>query len=521
MKLKNMIGGASEYEVSIDEKGMQPMNVIDEDGLLQAALESKKLIKIGEGLYLDAIKSIVYVFEDGKINKYDLQYGSSGGGLSAYGETYYYIKSDGKRIYLDNLSKYYENFIEFEEQSYNFIPSIMEFPKQRRPRGTIAIYRDDSKEGEAITAELGKFKEEYDEARKTPKPAIGTLSQLASSELSRLTTGEEKPTFHIYTTGLNKLLGGFDCFKCFKVFMNLFNEHIGTSVSVSIFHYVIDSDKQEGNTYNKEELMALSNPYPTYIIPKLLTPEIIIDTPAQFKFLFDCSGMVYNHPLKGLVFNREYFDFNEMKLPSGLEFDKHIELFQGMHCPLSYDPKKYFIKIQDDKVLTVYDKLVEFNSSVGEGTIIDIDSEQIKRGYSYLPDKIYEDTNIMILGLSFEDESMSELMLELLEKLEKYINIELLDLLCKHLHHNHKVEKEYINNICLIMLDRIIIGIVWKHFYEQIDEYADYVDNGYFNMMIYKYGKKIRSYIQNPGTRTIDDFVRSIIELEEKRLQAK
>jgi len=92
MKLKNMIGGASEYQVSIDSGEMQPMSVIDEDGLLQTVLESKKLIKIGEGLYLDAIKSKVYVFEDGKINKYDLLYGSTSGGLSSLGETYYYIK---------------------------------------------------------------------------------------------------------------------------------------------------------------------------------------------------------------------------------------------------------------------------------------------------------------------------------------------------------------------------------------------------------------------------------------------
>jgi hypothetical protein len=507
MKLKNMIGGASEYEVSIDEKGMQPMSVIDEDGLLQTVLESKKLINIGEGLYLDAIKSKVYVFEDGKINKYDLQYGSSGGGLSAYGETYYYIKSDGKRIYLDNLSKYYENFIEFEEQSYNFIPSIMEFPIQRRPRGTIAIYRDDSKEGEAITAELGKFKKEYDKTQRITKPTIGTLSQSTSSELSRLTTGEEKPTFHIYTTGLNKLYGGFDCFKCFKVFMNLFNEHFGSGVSVSIFHYVIDSDKQEGNTYNERDLIALSQRYKTNIIKELLMPDIIIDKHATFKFVFDCSGMVYNHPLKGLVFDEKYFDKHRIGLKEGLSYDEHIELFQGMHCPLSDYPNNYMIQIDDGKVLTVYDILVKFNKSRGSPGVIDILGKI--EGFEYLPETIFNEVRAIIKQRLFNSKKNRENMLSSLEILRKNIRNDFLDELAYVLDKRAIIPDGLITITVMIMLERLIINTVGSTLgIERPDS------NEYFQSMTNKYGDAIRLYFQKPNDKPIEYLVESIIDSE-------
>ena len=507
MKLKNMIGGASEYKVSIDGTEMQPMRAIDEDGLLQTVLESKKLIKIGERLYLDAIKSKVYVFEDGKINKYDLNYGLTSGGLSALDETYYYINSKGKRIKLDDLSKYYKNFIEFEGQSYNFIPSIMEFPEQRRPEGTIAIYRDDSKEEEAITAELGKFKKEYDEAQKTPKPTIGTLSQSASSELSRLTTGEEKPTFHIYTTGLNKSFAGIDYIKCFKVFMNLFNERFGSGVSVSIFHYVIDSDEQEGNTYDKRELMALSNPYPTKIIRELLTPEIIIDTPATFKFVFDCSGMVYNHPSEGLVFDKKYFDKHHIELREGLEFNKHIELFQGMHCPLLYYLNNYMIQIDDGKVLTVYDILVKFNKSRDSRGVIDI--LEPLQGFEYLPRTISNEVQTKIEQMLFDDEKNRGNMLNMLSSLKRQIRTDFLDELAYVLVKRASIPDGLIKVPVMIMLERLIINMVGSTLGIERHDI-----NEYFQLMTEKHGDAIRSYFQNSNDKSIEYLVESIIDLE-------
>ena len=384
----------------------------------------------------------------------------------------------------------------------------MGFPIQRRPEGTIAIYRDDTKEGKAITAELEKFKKEYDKTQKTPKPTIGTLSQLASSELSRLTTGKEKPTFHIYTTGLNKLYGGFDCFKCFKVFMNLFNEHIGPDVSVFIFHYVIDSEKQEGNTYNERDLIALSQQYPTYI-KNLLMPGIIIDKPATFKFVFDCSGMVYNHPLKGLVFDRKYFEEHQIGLRKKLSYDEHIGLFQGMHCPLSYDPNNYMIQIYDDKVLTVYDILVKFNKSRGSLGVIDILGKF--EGFEYLPETIFNEVQAEIKRRLFNFKENEINMLYRLLLLKQNIRTDLLDDLADILVKRDTIPDDFINITVMIMLERLIIDKVGSTL--GIKRHGS---NEYFQSMTNKYGDAIRLYFQKPNDKPIEYLVESIIDLENR-----
>ena len=502
LNLKNMIGGASTYRVSIDGSDMQPIDQYDYTGVLQAALESKKLIKIGEGIYLDAIKSKVYVFEDGNTNEYDLQYSSgAGGGLSASGGTYYYMKSRGK-INLGDLSKHYKNFIQVEQQSYDLIPSIMRPPERGRPGGIIAIYRnDDDDEAGERTKGLGIFKKEYEEAQRTPRPAIETSLVSASSELSRMPTGERKPTFHIYTTGLDSSSSPL-----FKVYFHAFLANNNWSdYDVSIFHHIIDRGTSD------VVISILSSGYQTEIVRELLTPEEIIERPAQFKFLFDCSGMVYNHPLEGLVFDEEYFKTNRMQLPSGLKFDKHIELFQGMHCRLTDDPKNYVVNIDDDKVLTVYDKLVEFNNSNNMSGVID-EQEKLK-GFVYLPQIILDRVLLEIGRMKFNDEENRQIMLNILQILQKNIRKDFLNLLTEILTEQKKIKKEdgFISITAQIMLERLIISIVGRNLYIE-DPYSD----EYFQSMILKYFGLIHSY---PNTDSREILVTKIMDLEMARHQ--
>jgi len=483
LNLKNMIGGGSTYHFSIDGIDMQPIDQYDNTEGLQAALESKKLIKIGEGIYLDAIKSKVYVFEDGNTNEYDLEYASSaGGGLSASGGTYYYMKSGSKHVDLGDLSIYYKDFIHDEEQSYDLVPSIMRPPERGRPEGTIAIYRDDDDhEAGERTKGLGIFKKEYEEAQRTPRHAIETSLVSASSELSRMPTGESdrKPTFHIYTTGLDSSSSPL-----FKVYFHAFLANNNWSdYDVSIFHHITDREKLD------EITMQFLRRYPTEIVRRLLTPEEIIGRPAQFKFLFDCSGMVYNHPLEGLVFDKEYFDTNRMQSPSGLEFDKHIELFQGIHCPSTDDPKNYVVNIKDGKVLTVYDKLVEFNNSSDISGVID--KQEKLKDFKYLPEIILDMVLLEIDKMNFNDEKNRQLMLDILKNLKKYIRYDFLNLLTEYLTEQKEIRKEdkFISIIIQIMLERLIINMVGQQLgIENPDS------DEYFQSMILKYVDLIHSY---------------------------
>ena len=504
LNLKNMIGGGSTYHFSIDGIDMQPIDQYDNTEGLQAALESKKLIKIGEGIYLDAIKSKVYVFEDGNTNEYDLEYASSaGGGLSASGGTYYYMKSGSKHVDLGDLSIYYKDFIHDEEQSYDLVPSIMRPPERGRPEGTIAIYRDDDTEAQTErTADLGRYKKEYDEKlsgslgrqeqdsapaspvsaslQRLSLPSVPASPQSALSELSRMPTGERKPTFHIYTTGLYSPSFASNFWVCFNIFMT---ENDWSGYDISIFHHITDREKLD------EITMQFLRRYPTEIVRRLLTPEEIIGRPAQFKFLFDCSGMVYNHPLEGLVFDKEYFDTNRMQSPSGLEFDKHIELFQGIHCPSTDDPKNYVVNIKDGKVLTVYDKLVEFNNSSDISGVID--KQEKLKDFKYLPEIILDMVLLEIDKMNFNDEKNRQLMLDILKNLKKYIRYDFLNLLTEYLTEQKEIRKEdkFISIIIQIMLERLIINMVGQQLgIENPDS------DEYFQSMILKYVDLIHSY---------------------------
>ena len=494
LNLKNMIGGASTYHVSIDESDMQPIDLYDDSGVLKAALESKKLIEIGEGIYLDAIKSKVYVFEDGKINEYDLAYGSSvGGGLSASGGTYYYMKS-GSKINLGDLSDLYKNFIQVEEQSYDLVPSITRHLERGRPEGTIAIYRDDDTEAQTErTADLGRYKKEYDEklsgslgrqeqysAPASPVPA--SLQRLslplpsvpasppkfplpsALSELSRLRTGEEKLTFYIYTTGLGYSINkpvyinygkGLSRRKDESVhFINKWENFLPLLLRILpkkftriiINHYdPFERDETSGEirrkfiaelilkdgTHTEEDKIVTSNFYETGIdMSKLEHPH----------FVFDCAGVLDNNPERGLC-----IDTDQGWVPA--------EGICGMYCPYNtYKFPKGMIKYDEtlDKCITVYDVLVSKNKESGNKYIIgNFQGEYEGRGYSDLMKEI-----IVLLYKSAREKYTDDKLQEKLDKIDEDY-----DKICFSL----------INFLMSINRDfKMIIGFTYNMYFEEL-----------------------------------------------------
>lgn len=488
LNLKNMIGGGSTYHFSIDGIDMQPIDQYDDTEGLQAVLESKKLIEIGEGIYLDAIKSKVYVFEDGNTNEYDLKYDSSaGGGLSASGKTYYYMKSES-RINLDDLSKHYKDFIKVGEQSYNLIPSITEHLERGRPEGTIAIYRDDDTEAQTErTADLGRYKKEYDEKLSgshgrqeqdsaPASPVSASLQRLslpsvpasppkfplpsALSELSRLRTGEEKLTFYIYTTGLGYSINkpvyinygkGLSRRKDESVhFINKWENFLplllrilpGKFTRIIINHYdPFERDETSGEirrkfiaelilkdgTHTEEDKIVTSNFYETGIdMSKLEHPH----------FVFDCAGVLDNNPERGLC-----IDTDQGWVPA--------EGICGMYCPYNtYKFPKRIIKYDKlhDKCITVYDVLVSKNKKFRNNYIIgNFQGEYEGRGYSDLMKEI------IVLLYKFAREKYTD------DKLQEKLD---------------KIDEDY-DKICFLLINILINIHVDNNFKIIIDSVSD------------------------------------------------
>jgi hypothetical protein len=311
-------------------------------------------------------------------------------------------------------------------------------------------------------------------------------------------TGERKPTFHIYTTGLYSPSFASNFWVCFNIFMT---ENDWSGYDISIFHHITDREKLD------EITMQFLRRYPTEIVRRLLTPEEIIGRPAQFKFLFDCSGMVYNHPSEGLVFDKKYFDKHHIELREGLEFNKHIELFQGMHCPLLYYLNNYMIQIDDGKVLTVYDILVKFNKSRDSRGVIDI--LEPLQGFEYLPRTISNEVQTKIEQMLFDDEKNRGNMLNMLSSLKRQIRTDFLDELAYVLVKRASIPDGLIKVPVMIMLERLIINMVGSTLGIERHDI-----NEYFQLMTEKHGDAIRSYFQNSNDKSIEYLVESIIDLE-------
>jgi len=402
MKLKNMIGGASEYKVSIDSGEMQPIYTIDDGNALFAVLESLKyeFIRLGQNTYLDRIKSRVIVNEKGEIKTYTLKYEkiSKGGGLSTHTINYYYIDGKGNKHNLGNIEDKYEELIDFNDKQYRLVPNIEGIELPRVP-GIIAFKRTDDSDEPAITKK--KFLQLMSE-----KESRSTLYSLPAPEQSLATLpgqGLALPLlpqdFYIYTTGLgysfNRPVAGKYFIQKWRNFLPYLLDKLPKSFHrIIIIHY----DSFEEQYSSSDEIDAFINKLVEDDRRVRVEREIVsfferksIDMFILFSlrpnhFVFDCAYILQNHPLRGLCMNTvymrgweetyrgkklkgvpvsKYFGEEQLKLPDSIN---------GMHCPYQiykFPPYMIDYDTEEGRFVTVFDKLQKRNQAEGTNYVID------------------------------------------------------------------------------------------------------------------------------------------------------